>query len=305
MLRTFAVGSFLVLAAARSLAHGQDIPALEPPVTDQAPASTPLAAPSPAPPASKPAIPAHSTPDASRLPAPRSMLVIPGVTAPPRRSTASAGVPANSSASSSLPRESGSGAAAPPSVAPPVSRSPFQLDGGPNLDELPEPSALPPTPLTIEPLGDDLAKDRARNQPPRNNAARTGPNSDADRPRDAERPPRLPPWRSPNFLGRALGRPGGDRRSPESAGGANRKERDRDPSTAEPESPDAIAKRRIEAQIRSILGDRVQGVEVRVTGRNVLIVARSTRFWQKRAVQRALESLPALAGYRARVDLSQ
>ncbi len=62
-------------------------------------------------------------------------------------------------------------------------------------------------------------------------------------------------------------------------------------------------KRRIEQQIRATLGDKVQSVEVRVSGRNVLIAARPTRFWQKRGVQRSLESLPALAGLRTRIDL--
>jgi hypothetical protein len=64
-------------------------------------------------------------------------------------------------------------------------------------------------------------------------------------------------------------------------------------------------KRRIEQQIRTALGDKVQAVEVRVSGRNVLIVARATRFWQKRGVRSALESLPALGGFRARVDLDR
>ena len=71
---------------------------------------------------------------------------------------------------------------------------------------------------------------------------------------------------------------------------------------SEPDT-DAIVKRRIEQQIRSTLGDKVQSVEVRVTGRNVLIVAHATRFWQKRGVRRSLESLPALSGFRARIDL--
>jgi len=62
-------------------------------------------------------------------------------------------------------------------------------------------------------------------------------------------------------------------------------------------------KRRIEQQIRTTHGDKVQAIEVRVNGRNVLIVARPTRFWQKRGVRRSLESLPALADVRARIDL--
>lgn len=66
---------------------------------------------------------------------------------------------------------------------------------------------------------------------------------------------------------------------------------------------DAVVQRRIEHQIRRTLGDKVQSVQMRVSGRNVLIVARASRLWKKRGVQRSLESLPALNGYRARVEL--
>ncbi len=301
MLRTFVVGSFFAIVVARSLAYGQDIPPLEPPAVEQTPASAPpLALPLPDPAAPKPPTPPDASSGARRLPAPHSVLVVPGVTAPPRRPSGSQRSPAISGAPAALPA---------PAPAPSQSRSPFQIEDSPKFDASPEPSSLPTTPLTIEPLGDGAARDRARTDPSRGNAARSTRGSGPERQRDSERPPReprLPPWRLPNFLGRRLGRPGADRRPQESAGPKDRdRDRDGDPTTADPESPDAIAKRRIEAQIRSILGDRVQGVEVRVTGRNVLIVARSTRFWQKRAVQRALESLPALAGYRARVDLGQ
>jgi hypothetical protein len=64
-------------------------------------------------------------------------------------------------------------------------------------------------------------------------------------------------------------------------------------------------KRRIEHQIRETLGDRVRSVEVRVTGRNVLIVAQPSRFWLRRTVRRSLESLPALQGYRTRIELAE
>ena len=73
--------------------------------------------------------------------------------------------------------------------------------------------------------------------------------------------------------------------------------------TAPSRSDDAAVKRKIEKQIRETLGDRVRSVEVRVSGRNVLIVAEATRFWQKRTVRRSLETLPVLEGYRARIDL--
>jgi hypothetical protein len=81
-------------------------------------------------------------------------------------------------------------------------------------------------------------------------------------------------------------------------------ERARPKAEAEPEAvTDASVKRKIEKQIRDALGDRVRSVEVRVSGRNILIVAQAARFWQKRFVRRALETLPALEGYRARIDL--
>jgi hypothetical protein len=63
-------------------------------------------------------------------------------------------------------------------------------------------------------------------------------------------------------------------------------------------------KRRIEKQVREALGDRARSVEVRVTGHNVLVVARPSRFWQKRGIRRTLESLPILDGYRARIDVA-
>jgi len=69
-------------------------------------------------------------------------------------------------------------------------------------------------------------------------------------------------------------------------------------------SSDAVAKRRIERQIRDSLGDKLRSVEVRVTGRNVLIVVKPSRFWQKRGIRRTLDTLPVLDGYRARIDVA-
>ena len=66
---------------------------------------------------------------------------------------------------------------------------------------------------------------------------------------------------------------------------------------------EAALKRRIERQIRELLGDRVGDVEVRIVGRDITIRARAVRFWQRRAVRRTLETLPGLAGYRARVEM--
>jgi hypothetical protein len=68
---------------------------------------------------------------------------------------------------------------------------------------------------------------------------------------------------------------------------------------------DAAVKRRIEQQIRDAMGDRLRSVEVRVTGRNVLIVARPSRFWQKRSIRRTLETLPSLSGLQARIEIAE
>ncbi|MFO0907568.1 MAG: hypothetical protein U0794_04270 [Isosphaeraceae bacterium] len=64
---------------------------------------------------------------------------------------------------------------------------------------------------------------------------------------------------------------------------------------------DAALKRRLERQIRESLGNRVQSYEVRVVGREVIIRARTARFWQRRSVRNTLESLPGLNGYRTTV----
>jgi hypothetical protein len=76
--------------------------------------------------------------------------------------------------------------------------------------------------------------------------------------------------------------------------------------TVEPKSDpaaDAALKRRIEKQIRDELGTRLRSYEVRVVGREVTVVARPARFWQRRAVRGALEALPALSGYKSRIEV--
>ena len=66
---------------------------------------------------------------------------------------------------------------------------------------------------------------------------------------------------------------------------------------------DAALQRRVEAQIRDSVGTRVRSYEVRVVGGEVAIVARPSRFWQRRSVKSALESLPALKGAKANVEV--
>lgn len=66
---------------------------------------------------------------------------------------------------------------------------------------------------------------------------------------------------------------------------------------------EAALKRRIEYQIRQALGDRVQSVEVRVVGRDVNVRTHASRFWQRRAVRRTIETMPALSGLKANVTV--
>ncbi len=71
---------------------------------------------------------------------------------------------------------------------------------------------------------------------------------------------------------------------------------------SEPE-PDAVVKKRLEKQLRETLGDRVRSLEVRVSGRNVLVAAKPAWFWLRRGVKRSIETAPGLQGYRVRIDL--
>jgi hypothetical protein len=118
----------------------------------------------------------------------------------------------------------------------------------------------------------------------------------------------MPSWRGPGILGRLLAGPdAADSRRAPTRGETSIRSTPKTP-TGDPHQPepagDAGLKRRIEQQIRDAMGDRLRSVEVRVTGRNVLIVARPSRFWQKRSIRRTLETLPALAGLRARIEIT-
>jgi hypothetical protein len=82
---------------------------------------------------------------------------------------------------------------------------------------------------------------------------------------------------------------------------------DRDDSIrVEPRSDpaaDAALKRRLEARLKDAVGDRARDIDVRVVDRDVVIRARVDRFWNRRAVRKTIESLPALSGYKARVEI--
>lgn len=73
--------------------------------------------------------------------------------------------------------------------------------------------------------------------------------------------------------------------------------------SADPEADDAL-KLRLEQQIRKAAGNHLRALDVRVVDRDVFINARVLRFWQKRPAKRDIEALPALKGYRVRVEVT-
>ncbi|APW59850.1 hypothetical protein [Paludisphaera borealis] len=84
--------------------------------------------------------------------------------------------------------------------------------------------------------------------------------------------------------------------------GSNAKSAIRVESRSDP-AAEAAVKRRVEQKIQEALGDHVNSVDVRVTGRTVAIRARASRFWYRRSVRRSLDTLQMPSGYRARVEL--
>jgi hypothetical protein len=224
------------------------------------------------PPVAVPSPPAEATVLDDDAPEPippenRPILVVPGLPTP-RRMTAPPSPPAVPGPPLTPPLDLGEG---PPDIAPaPLPRysaEPLNRSGA--------------RPLTLE------AVPRERLEPAP--AARPRPEpTPADDPR-----PRTPPPRRGLlglFLRPAPSRPQAD-----------------EPIRVEPRSDpaaDAALKRRVEAQVRRAVGDRVRSVDVRVVDRRIHIQARVDRFWQKRGVRRTLESLPGLAGYNTTVDVT-
>jgi hypothetical protein len=268
------------------LAMGQDqAPSLDPPALVP-PAPVPTPAPNQA-----PASATGTKPEQNR-----SLLVIPGVTAPsPTRlgpRPARPKIPAVILDPPTSPSPNSEGTPAPRSQVPQPGRgtaSPGQL------------------PLVLEAIPDEAPVEADSGDPPparpanpkatRSNSAQTStdhlapsspPASSASRPSQS-RP-------STTVLGRFLG----PKATTESASG------DGSSITVEPRSDpaaEAAVKRRIEKQVEQTLGDRVRSVDVRVTGRSVVFRAQASRFWQRRAVRRSLETLPLPSGYRGRVEM--
>lgn len=71
----------------------------------------------------------------------------------------------------------------------------------------------------------------------------------------------------------------------------------------DPASESAL-KRRIERQARDAVGNRARSVEVRVEGKEAVVHVSGVKFYQKRAVRKQLEAIPALAGLRSTIEVA-
>lgn len=210
----------------------------------------------------------------------RAVLAIPGLNQPTtsrRRAEKPIREPADPTAASDLPPLVG------PSEMPALRRS---------LSPVARPAAEDRSrPLVLEsvPQGEDPdSPARLTTPPPRREASRT----DTPAPKPTSAPT---PRRAPGLFGRMFPTPF----VPPRAGASDsiKVEPRTDPAS------DAALKRRIEHQIRQTFGDRLREVEVRVVGREVTVRGRATRFWQRRGLQRSLESIPSLSGLRSTVEV--
>ncbi len=275
MFRTALGQSFWVVLFGTSLALAQDPPPLEGPTSEPLP---PKANSRPSAPATKPA-----TPTAAPSP-PRPMLVIPGVTAPSRPAEAASLPKVPQPSRSSAPGSPAPTAASEFTPVPSNPGSPFRPGDGKPAERRPGAAVLAaPIPLTLEPLDDETGPDQKNPvyTPPRGGAVRPKASNRAGESDSVPVQTRPVPRRMPAFLGRVFGQPPAslDRDSPNQSEATGRAAS----RTGTAPGSDAVVKRRIEQQIRATLGDKVQDVEVRVSGRNVLIAGRVTRFWQKRS----------------------
>jgi len=314
MFRALATWSALVVIGGSSAALGQDAPPLEAPAAETQANQAPKPASQPSPMPRAPAAPPSPVQSRPSLPSTgpsqiRPLLVVPGVTSP--------------SQSAAIRPESGSiRTARPAPLTGPQDgyprRAASALPGGgspigPSLSRQvpsqPGATAGPPRPIVLEAI-----EDEPEGALPNSTQSRATPNRAPQRPASLGRTAddsgstNPPSWRPPGVLGRLLGLPpqSAPRSSPRGDEPQGRVEPQGTPREGtQPElSSDAVAKRRIERQIRDSLGDKLRSVEVRVTGRNVLIVVKPSRFWQKRGIRRTLDTLPVLDGYRARIDVA-
>jgi hypothetical protein len=123
--------------------------------------------------------------------------------------------------------------------------------------------------------------------------------STSDKPKTKTRAGSAPPSRWPRLFGRPSAAPPV---LPRARGNSTPDDSIKLEPRSDP-AADAALKRRLESQAKDAVGTRARSIEVRVVDRQVHIRAKVDRFWNRRPVRRALESLPALSGYKTTVDV--
>ena len=296
------------------------VPVLGPPTLPAAtsePSSPPPADPSPPPAA--PAAPGgviESTPAATRpapaaAPAGNAVLAMPGLTipAPSRRSSTLLPMPDLAVTMPDRPARAGS---AEPELYP---------DG---FDEVLPGNPRDATDLgaagDLEPLGPRIVRPMAIPDPVATEGGRASSRAEANAARAASAAPRgrdpgpakaatpTPAPRRGRFFGLfpgplAVTPPTLTARSTPAATRGSRVEGDA--AEIRPNAAEAALKARIEKQARTYVADRAKAIEVEVDAerRTATVRARGVKFFQKRPVRRALESLPALSGLRSTIEV--
>jgi hypothetical protein len=273
----------LLVASATQSGADDDAPPLLPPAGIPRPAPSPPSAPSsPAP------TPARAAPRETTT-APRSS------TPPPAPAPVSATPPRSGIRPRTfLPRQNTPRRDAAPSESdssPPPLVPPGALGNGPEPRTAPRPLILESAPV---------GESEAATTPKPRSGQRPRPSTES---KDRAKEPAQTP--SPSRFPRLFGRPP----APPASSGRSRNSTPPDDSiTLEPRSDpaaDAALKRRLESQAKVAVGNRARAIEVRVVDRKVHIQAKVDRFWNRRTVRHALETLPGLSGYKTTVDIDE
>jgi hypothetical protein len=67
---------------------------------------------------------------------------------------------------------------------------------------------------------------------------------------------------------------------------------------------ESALKRRIERQAREVVGNRARSVEVKLDGKDAVVQVSGVKMFQKRAIRKQLEGIPALAGLRSTIEVA-
>jgi hypothetical protein len=245
-----------------------------------------LAPPSEMPKTAKPVAPARPKPAGPSTGNGRAVLALPGITTPSTRTpTVITSTPSTST----------------PTVEPLASPGELTLDGPlemPGVPQVARPRTGPSTSRTnrampLEPLPMDESPGLGAPDTRQNPSARR-PSTTSSRPE----PMATPPGRRGRFFGLVPGPMVGPQTSRSPVPG-----RSVAGDSSDDPAVDSALKKRIEKQAREAVGDRARLLEVRVAGKDVSIQARGVRFYQKRAVRKSLESIPALSGLRSSIEV--